>query len=310
MMIFKRKSISTLALLFFGFICCIFNTGAMTHEAESEMDISYNVEQRGDYVLVSFGPISKALQTDYSVSGSRGAKLPGLISNICKNCNATAVIFDNIEYIYSETAATLTVTGHGEGIYATARNFVIEGFKLTNADELNAVSHAQWVRDVEASWEKAAKMGHSQFHDPARGKIVDTEFNRLREKRKKTPSEVGLKIKPLETVIIRGNIVKIGSDFCNPHIGYNRTEILPCFRIKTVDMSQSDVREIYNEAFFDCRDLENVIFPRDKTAPVICMGAFAGCPVEKSMHFSLLIDGSNTECKPLNYSNNLCCILL
>ncbi len=310
-MIFKHKGLLTLVSLSLIFMCCFFSVRAeqtAVHNAENSMDIDYVVETTEKNTSIRFGQISKALQTNYSDCGPLGANLPDLISGICKKYRANIVTFDDVQYVYNESTATLTVTGYEGSIYATAQNFVVEGLKLTNTDELNAQYGEQLARDVEASHFEAVRQGYTSSNDPKYERTVNRKFAELTEKRNQDPSKVDLRIKPLETVIIRGNIVKIGSDFCNAHPGCNRTGVLKHFRIKTVDMSESNVREIYDGAFLDCLELVNIVYPQNKAVPAMCMGAFAGCPNEASLRFSLA--DSTSQYKPVNYIYNPCCILL
>lgn len=288
LMTFKRKNLLTLAFLFFGFIGCVFNISAITHESADERDISYNIEQNGDYNWVVFGPISEWLQQDHRESAGTmgGSSLTRTVVDVCKRYKVNAVRLDDIDYVYDKSSATLTVTGHQGSIYATAQSCVIQGLNFTNVDEIRA---RRSIINSIISEQMSLELQGEYFRGERGARI---EYDKIAEEvRRKNPAPALSIVKPLKYVKFIGNIVMIGENFCNARAGMGGPNVLSQglvghFPIEFVDMSQSCIMQICGGAFFECTDLRTVILPQSDFVPKISNEAFEGSPVALSLPIS------------------------
>ena len=280
-MIFKRKGFMALALLSLGFLCFTFRASAVHYDGEARFGISWDVADNGrGGARIVFGRMNPYLESAYRTEDNK--LLESTIVAICKEAGyPKTIVFDGIEYDYNEETATLTVTQVGESTYATAQQFAIAALGLNNITETD-----RKAGELHAAITKRVTEEHLE-HELQRGdRKARRRYEQIEaEEREKHPFSKFV-IKPLRAVIVKGNIIRIGDNFCNLGDGITDFKIITpqgcgdLSQLQTIDLSQSNVREICVGAFPGCTHLSHFIVPASGSLKRISAGALEGTPLK------------------------------
>lgn len=174
---------------------------------------------------------------------------------------ANVAVVDSIRYEFDKDSKTLTVTGQDGSIYATAYAFVVWGIAPADHDAARTVSRSydEDARDMALGSNPRNKEEYKKAYYRA---TTDQD-------REWVESVVAaLKVPEIETVIIKGNVQKIGTDFGQT----DQDRSMPIrvgYGIKSVDMSGSNVRIVCDNAFTHCGNGRQLNFKTDVKLPPV-----------------------------------------
>lgn len=279
-MTFKRKGFMALALFSLGFLCFTFRANAVHYDGEARFGISWDIEDNAHGgTRIVFGRMHQYLESKHREDGN--GLLKSTIIRICKEMNyPKTLVFDGIEYDYDEATETLSVTQIGESTYATAQQFAIAALGLNNISEMNTKAG-----EIHAAITKRVQEEHLERELQRGEHTARRRYEQIEAEEKAKYPLPKFVARPLKTVIIKGNVIRIGDNFCNMSDGTTDFQIITpqgcgnLSQLETVDMSQSNVTEICIGAFPGCTHLARFISPACGSLKKISYGAFQGAPI-------------------------------
>ena len=279
--------------------------------------LNYTVEKIGKDTIVTFGDMTP----EYLKSENRKKEKSNItelnrplfykdsnvrefIKWILIGYKANVAVVDSIRYEFDKDSKTLTVTGQDGSIYATAYAFVVWGIAPADHDAARTVSRSyeEDARDMALGSNPRNKEEYKKAYYRA---TTDQD-------REWVESVVAaLKVPEIETVIIKGNVQKIGTDFGQT----DQDRSMPIrvgYGIKSVDMSGSNVRIVCDNAFTHCGNGRQLNFKTDvKLPPVMpklgmCFDDIDYEKCESIQDNFLPIDASSSDVCLDWYCNNCC----
>lgn len=216
-------------------------------------------------VVVEFGGKTPDYRIGFRSSG-HPRRLPEcsyvqeFVYTICRNNNADIIIFDNIVYEYDKDSETFVVTGREGTEFGAVYGFCVSALACGNPEILESLQDVE--RDIlnDQACRRNPKNSTEYAESLRRARVnlddVNARWKVRQEAIKILEEETGSKLlKDIKTVIIRGNVHKVGKD------AFNRDEFCgrgcPVYHIEYVDMSNSMVKTICgNNPFGDGRNLK------------------------------------------------------
>ena len=203
-------------------------------------------------VLVEFGGKTPDYRIGFRSSGhprvlQECSYVQQFVYTICRNNNADIIVFDHVRYEYDESNETVIITGEEGTDYGTVYDFCVNALAYGNPEMLESLQSKEDELLKNQAERRNPKNGEEYAESVRCARVnlddVNARWQARQEAIKILEEETGTKLlKNIKTVIIRGNVYKIGND------AFNRDRFCgrgcPVYSVENVDMSESKVRTI------------------------------------------------------------------
>lgn len=256
----RTKILSLAAILSIG--CALFPQPSVSANTEitnwqkdqyRNIPITYTVSRTDQgKVVVELGDKTPDYRIGFMSSGHPRALqecsyVHDFVYGICKYYNANIIVYDNIVYEYNEDTETFVITGREGTKYGTVYDFCVNALARGNSEMLESLQSKEDELLKNQAERRNPKNGEEYAESVRCARVnlddVNARWQARQEAIKILEEETGTKLlKNIKTVIIRGNVYKIGKDafYKDCHCGRG----CPAYHVEYVDMSDSKVRTV------------------------------------------------------------------